>query len=171
MTPRRAFAVAVASLLVIAGIVYLSTFASGTIVVRVRDAPAAWQHLNVTFSDIQVHRADAGNDSGWMSLPLSTSEIDFVALGNLTKVLSLDRAPAGKYTQIRIVVDSVEGMLADGTPVSLLVPDHELKTVTPFDLPGGGSVTVTLDFDLASSIHAANGTWIFRPVLGSIQIS
>ena len=136
-----------------------------------RDAPVQWEHLNVVFSDIRVHRADAGNQSGWTSLPLSTTEIDFMALGNLTKVLALDRAPAGKYTQIRIVVDSVDGVLADGTSVTLLVPDRELKTVTPSVLPGGGSTTVTLDFDLASSIHPANGMWIFRPVLGSIQIS
>ncbi len=171
MTPRRVFAFALSGLIVIAGIAYLSTFASGTITVRVRDAPVGWQHLTVVFSEIQVHRADAGNPSGWMSLPLSTPQIDFMALGNLTKVLALDRAPAGKYTQIRLVVDSVEGVLADGTPVSLRVPDGELKTVTPFDLPGGGSITVTLDFDLASSIHPAGDAWIFRPVLGAIQIS
>ncbi len=161
----------VIGLLLIAGIAYLGSFASGTIYIYVRDAPTNWKHLTVVFSDIQVHRAAADNASDWISLPLFSPTIDFVALGNLTKLLALDRAAAGKYTQLRLVVDSVNGVLADGTPVTLIVPDGVLKTVLPFNVPGSGAVTVTLEFDLASSIQAAGGKWIFRPVLGSIQVS
>jgi Domain of unknown function (DUF4382) len=161
----------VTGLLVIAGLAYIGSFAAGTISIYVRDAPVNWKQLNVVFSDIQIHRAAAGNDSDWTSLPLSSPTIDFVALGNLTKLLALDRAAAGKYTQLRLVVDSVSGILANGTHVTLTVPDHVLKTTLPFNIPGSGSVSVTLDFDLASSIHAADGQWIFRPVLGSIQVS
>ena len=171
MRRRAALAMAVVGLLLVAGIAYLGSFASGTLYIYVRDAPADWKHLTVTFSDIQVHRAAAGNASGWTSLPLSAPTIDFIALGNLTKLLALDRAAAGKYTQLRLVVDAVDGVLADGTPITLTVPDGVLKTVLPFTIPGSGAVSVTLDFDLASSIHLAGGTWIFRPVLGSIQVT
>jgi len=165
------FAMAVAGLLLIGGVAFLGSVTSGTLYVYVRDAPAEWRQLNVIFSDVQVHRTNAGNDSGWIHLPLSSPSIDFVALANLTRLLALDRAPAGKYTQLRLVVNSVEGILSDGTPVTLTVPSGELKTTTPFDVPGSGAVRLTLDFDLASSIHSAGGKWIFRPVLGSIQIS
>ncbi len=172
LTPRRVFAIAVATLIAIAGLAYFgASFAAGTLVIQVRDSPISWQHLNVVFSDIRVHRANAGNASDWISLPLSSPKIDLVALGDLAKILALDRAPPGKYTQLRIVVDSVDGVLADGKPVTLIVPDHELKTVTPFNVTAGGATTVTLEFDLASSIHMASGTWIFRPVLGSIQVT
>ncbi|HKZ23301.1 MAG TPA: DUF4382 domain-containing protein [Thermoplasmata archaeon] len=171
MKPRIGFALAASALVAIAGLAYIGTFASGTIVVFVRDAPIEWDQLNVRFSDVQVHRADAGDESGWISLPLTSPSIDFMALGELTEQLALHRAPAGKYTQIRIVVSSVDGMLADGTPVSLMVPDGVLKTVTPFNLTGGGSTTITLDLDLDASIHPAGDSWIFRPVLGAVQIS
>src|SRR3989442_2181445 len=171
MRPRSVCAMAVAGLLLIGGIAFLGSVTSGMLYVYVRDAPAQWRQLNVVFSDIQVHRADAGNESGWIHLPLSSPTIDFVALANLTRLLALDRAPAGKYTQLRLVVNSVDGILSDCTPVTLIVPSGELKTTTPFDVPGSGVVRITLDFDLASSIHAAGGQWIFRPVLGSIQIS
>jgi len=169
--PRTVFAMAVTGLLLIAGLAFLGSVTSGTLSVYVRDAPAEWKQLNVVFSDIQVHRANAGNDSGWIHLPLSSPNIDFVALGDLPKLLALDRAPAGKYTQLRLVVNSVYGVRNDGTHVTFLIPSGELKTTTPFDVPGSGAVSVTLDFDLASSIHSAGGAWIFRPVLGSIQIS
>lgn len=171
MTPRRGFALAASALLAIAGLAYIGTLASGSIVVFVRDAPVSWSELNVHFSDVRVHRADAGNESGWISLPLTSPTIDFVALGDLTEQLALHRAPAGKYTQIRIVVSSVDGVLEDGPAVILTVPDGVLKIVTPFDLSSGGTTAITVDFDLADSIHLAGDKWIFRPVLGSVQIS
>jgi len=169
--PRTVFAIAVTGLLLIAGLAFLGSVTSGTLSVYVRDAPAEWKQLNVVFSDIEVHRANAANDSGWIYLPLFLPNIDFVALGNLPKLLALDRAPAGKYTQLHLVVNSVDGVRNDGTHVTFLIPSGELKTTTPFDVPGSGAVSVTLEFDLASSIHPAGGAWIFRPVLGSIQIS
>ena len=81
--PRTVFAMAVTGLLLIAGLAFLGSVTSGTLSVYVRDAPAEWKQLNVVFSDIEVHRANAGNDSGWIHLPLSSPNIDFVALGNL----------------------------------------------------------------------------------------
>src|SRR2546426_9352475 len=107
---------AVVGLLLVAGIAYLGSSASGTLYIYVRDAPADWKHLTVTFSDIQVHRAAAGNASDWTSLPLSSPTIDFVALGNLTKLLALDRAAAGQYTQLPLVGDAGDGVLGGRAP-------------------------------------------------------
>jgi hypothetical protein len=162
---------AVVGLLLVAGIAYLGSFASGTLHVYVREAPANWKHLTVVFSDIQVHRVAAGDASDWISLPLSSPAIDFAELGDLPKLLALDRVAPGKYTQLRLIVDSVTGVLADGTPVTLIVPDGVLKMGVPFNIPGRGAVSVTLEFDLATSIHVSGGKWIFRPVLGSVQVS
>src|SRR5256712_12682843 len=124
--PRTVFAMAVTGLLLIARVAFLGSVTSGPLYVYVRDAPVEWRELNVVFSDIQVHRADAGNDSGWIHLPLSSTNIDFVALADLTRLLALDRTPAGKYTQVRLIVNSVNGVLNDGTPVTFVVPSGEL---------------------------------------------
>jgi len=169
---RTAFALGAGAVLILAGVAYyMGAMSAGTLVVQVRDAPADWAHLNVTFTEVRVHRADAGNESGWVSLSLEARTIDFLALGNLTQVLALDRIPAGKYTQIRVVVASVEGTPARGAKVSLSVPDGILRTTTPFDLPGGGTATVTLDFDLSRSIVSNANGYTFKPVLGSVLIN
>lgn len=158
--------------LVLAGtLFYLSSSASGTLVIQVRDAPTEFSHVLVTFSEVRVHPANADNESEWLNLTLAASTIDFMNLGNLTKVLALDRVPAGKYTQIRIVVTSASGTMMGGTSVTMTVPDGILKTDTPFDLKAGGTTTVTLDFDLTHSIREAGGSWLFVPVLGSVVVS
>jgi len=149
---------------------YLTAYASGTLVILVRDAPADWSRVLVTFSEVRVHRADAANESGWVNLSIREGAIDFLALGNLTKVLAMDRIPAGKYTQIRIVVASVTGTLSGGSSVNLIVPDGILKTEQPFELKPGGTTTITFDFDLAHSIHQAGDQWYFVPVLGSVLV-
>ena len=150
---------------------YLVSTATGTLAIQVRDVPADWSHVTVTFSQVSVHLANGDNESGWVFLNLTETRIDFLAPGNLTQLLALDRIAPGLYTQVRILVTSVEGVPTSGAPVMMSVPDGLLKTTTPFTLRGGGTTTVTLDLDLARSIRQANGVWIFTPVLGQISVT
>ncbi len=169
---RVLLVLALGVVLVVAGtLYYLAAPASGTLVIQVRDAPMDFSHLLVTFSEVRVHPANVENASRWLNLSLAATTIDFMNLANLTKVLALDRVAAGKYTQIRIVVTSASGTMMGGNSVPMTVPDGILKTDTPFDLKAGGVTTVTLDFDLAHSIHQAGGSWVFMPVLGSVVVS
>jgi len=164
--------VLVGVVLVAAGLAYyLTSTATGTLAIQVRDTPADWSHVTITFSQVSVHPANAANESEWISLNLTETRIDFLALGNLTRLLALDRIEPGTYTQIRITVSAVEGVPTSGAPVMMSVPDGILKTTTPFTLRGGGTTTVTLDLDLARSIQEANGGWIFTPVLGQINVN
>ncbi len=171
ITRRGAFAIGIGALLILAGAAYLGTLSNGTLVVQVRDTPATWARLDVTFSEVSVHRAEAGNESGWVPMKLVTTTIDFMKLGNLTRVLALDRVPAGKYTQLRINVTAVTGTTVSGSTMSIVVPDGILKTARPFEVPGGGTATVTLDFDLQHSLYADGDGWTFIPVLGAIVVS
>ena len=164
-------ALLIGALLIAAGTAYyLSSTATGTLVIQVRDVPAAWSHVTVLFSRVEVHAAGGANDSGWLPLALSVNSIDFVGLTNLTALLAQGHIAPGTYTQIRIIVTSVDGILSGGQSVTMEVPDGVLKTATPFTLRGGGTTVVTIDLDLARSIHQANGLWVFSPVLGPLDV-
>lgn len=169
----RAWAVVLIGLSLVAGGVgyYLVSTASGTLAIQIRDAPAQWSSITVSFFQVGVHPANVANTSDWILLNLTETRIDFLALGNLTRLLALDRMAPGTYTQIRIVVMSVEAVPTTGTPVTMSVPDGVLKTTTPFTVHGGGTTTVTLELDLARSIRQANGVWIFTPVLGQVDVT
>ena len=169
----RGLVVILVGLILIAGGVsyYLTSTATGTLAVQIHDSPSAWSSLTVTFSQVAVHPADTGNASDWVTLHLAETRIDFLAPGNLTQLLALDLVVPGTYTQVRIVVTAVQGVLSGGSPVTLSVPNGILLTATPFAVHGGGTTTVSLDLDLARSIHQANGVWIFSPVLGQVTVS
>ena len=142
--------------------------ATATVSIYVKDLPANWTHVNVTFSEVKIHEADAGNESGWRTLALQTQTVDLASLTNMSELLASGNVSAGKYTQIRIVVVSVTGTMENGTIVNFTVPSGELKTTHPFNVTAGHTETLTLDFDLSKSIIQDGNGWKFKPVLGSI---
>lgn len=141
---------------------------TGTVLIYVKDAPDDWIHINVTFSEVKIHRADADNESGWYVLEIEAQTVDLASLTNVSELLASGNVGAGKYTQIRIVVESVVGTMANGTVVNFTVPSGELKTTHPFNVTEDHTETLTLDFDLEHSIVKAGSEWKFKPVLGSI---
>ena len=134
----------------------------------VKDDAIAWKHVNVTFSEVKVHLASGNNDSGWQTLSIKNGIVDLVTLTNVSKLLASSAIPTGKYTQIRIVVNSVTGMMLDGTNVTFTVPSGELKTTHPFNLTAGSTEKLTLEIDLQRSIVHNDSGWIFTPVLGTV---
>jgi hypothetical protein len=124
--------------------------------------------VNVTFSEVQVHQASGTNDSGWQTISTNNGTIDLAALTNVSKLPASKAIRSGKYTQIRIVVDSASGTILNGKSVTFNVPSGELKTTHPFNLSAGGTKKLTLEIDLQRSIiHNASG-WIFTPLLGVV---
>jgi hypothetical protein len=168
-------ALAIALIVVVGGVgIYLmgsKSAGTATVSIYVKDLPDDWTHVNVTFSEVRIHAASAGNESGWRTLAIQKQTIDLASLTNMSELLATGNVGAGKYTQIRIVVESVTGTMANGTIVNFTVPSGELKTTHPFNVTAGHTETLTLNFDLSHSmVYNASG-WIFKPVLGSITES
>lgn len=137
----------------------------GTVTMYVKDLPATWAHVNVTFSTVQIHSA---NDSvGWKNLTLSGSHtIDLAALVNVSALLAEGSVPAGNYTQIRIVVTNATGVMTGGTAVNFTVPSGVLRTTHPFTVTAGDTTKLTLDINL--NIVQAGDKWMFTPVIGAV---
>lgn len=142
--------------------------AKGTVTVLVKDLPGDWTHVNITFSEVRIHKANASNNSGWISLPLKNRTVDLASLTNVSGLLASGNVSVGKYTQIRFVVTSVIGTMSNGTMVTFKVPSGELRTNHPFTVSANHTETLTLDFDLDHSIVHNSQGWTFKPVLGPI---
>lgn len=139
----------------------------GTLTVLVTDdAVRDFDWLNITFSKVEVHGAGALTPSEWVTVSLSTRTIDLTRLAdNATSVLGLDKVTAGRYSQLRLTVDSARGGLKGGGSVNVTVPSGELKTETPFELKPQGALTLTVRLQ----VTAAGGGYTLRPAFGGID--
>ena len=154
----------------------------GMIEVRATDPPPADVISAVVYlTEIEVHRA-AGNVSsdnttsdnatsddtgGWITVIDVATSFDLMeVVDGVEAILGSANVTAGKYTQIRMTVDRVEVVTTDGDNVTAEVPGSKLKIVRPFDIGGGETTVLTLDFDGEKSLVVTGaGKFFFKPVV------
>lgn len=156
---------------------------TGVMRVSLTDAPACgYDEVNVTIDRIRVNQsADAGdNDAGWTEIVMNPAKrVDLLTLQNgIVEALGETPLPAGKYTQLRLVL--VENSQAQPLANSV-IPTGEAETElhTPsgqqsglkvnmdVDVAEGQAVDVVLDFDACRSVVKAgnSGRYNLKPVI------
>ncbi len=148
----------------------------GTLVMQITDAPSDLniEKALITLSSIEVHTAavesqdeNATNEtaSGWVTVVQEPKTFDLIQLVDVTALLGETLLPAGKYTQIRLHLDSAV-ITIDGQEFVLDVPSDSLKLVKSFDIIAGQTTTLTLDFDAQESVVATgNGDYRLKPTV------
>jgi Domain of unknown function (DUF4382) len=151
----------------------------GQLAVTLVDAP------NVNVDQIWVnidHVVAHSETSGWVTIksfspPLAVDLLTLQTQSNQSADLGFINLPAGKITQIRLVVAPdgnyvMTGMTGGtgGVQTPLKVPsgsESGIKIIGPWDLPECNRTAVTLDFDGLNSIHLADtgDAYNLRPVI------
>jgi hypothetical protein len=140
----------------------------GHVSVRLTDAPGDYEQVNLVVNEVSVHRDGDGADT-WETLKLdSTTTFDLIQLqGGVLARLADGDVPAGHYTQVRLHLVDGSNVVVSGTAYPLKVPsgmESGYKLIGAFDVPAGGAVDLTLDFDAARSIvHTGNGKYMLKP--------
>ena len=158
--------------------------ASGTFNLMLKDSPFSdAKSVLVTFSEVTVHRATEG---GFTKVDFaggaSTRTCDLKKLqDDAQDILGVGSLPAGRYTQVRLVVSSATiyfDNAAGGDPcapsitapggqkAAVEIPSGEVKLNRQFEVPAGGATKMLLDFDGDRSIHkTGNNRYMMRPVI------
>ena len=159
---------------------------SGSLRLALTDAPACgYDAVNVTIEKLRVHQSgNAGdNDAGWSEIVLNPAKR--VNLLNLTNgvldELGQTPLPAGKYTQLRLVLadnSSANPLLnsvlpTGGTEVALKTPSGQqsgVKTKINIDIAADKMADFVLDFDACKSVVVAGGSgqYLLKPVVSVI---
>jgi hypothetical protein len=121
-----------------------------TLSVSLTDAPADFDAVNITFSEVAVSM-----NGGWVVLSGNTVTLNLLEWnnGNSIEIGRNDLDP-GKVTQIRLMVTKAE-VVIDGQTYDVTIPSAEqtgLKIITNFDLVAGSTYELVLDFDVNQSI-------------------
>ena len=123
----------------------------GYIIVHLTDAPAIFDAVNITFSEISAHI-----DSEWVTIKLKAdTTINLLDWTNgRTMILGQDEVPTGYYTQVRVKIASAE-IVVDNQTFPLDVPSGAqtgLKLGFHFTVDPGATYELVLDFDVNQSI-------------------
>jgi hypothetical protein len=149
---------------------------TGRVIVRLTDAPADYDAVNLVVDGVTIHRGDDDGAGGWETLSDDTITVDLLTLRNGVFMTLADIVvPAGHYTQVRLHLGEGSNVVVDGVTHPLTVPSgmqSGYKLVGEFDVPDGGLLDLMLDFDAARSIHqTGNGRYMLRPTVRVIPTS
>lgn len=162
---RRRLAMAILLVVIIAGAAAgLLFYGPSNLQLSIKDPPQApydssIQAIYVTFASIDVHTANAGNNSGWHTVTTGTT-INLLTVLNVSSVIGRSSLLAGKYTELRFNISKVV-ITISGINVTYTIPGGSLKVPI---LNGGfqayGALTVNVELDLSfndNEILSMNG--------------
>ena len=157
--------------------------ANGTLRVALTDAPTCgYDAVNVTIQKVRVHQSSSASDtaSGWAEVVLSPARrVNLLTLTNgVLDELGQTPLPAGKYTQLRLVLadnDSAHPLAnsvvpTGGTETALKTPSGQqsgVKTNINIDIAANKMADFVLDFDACKSVVVAgnSGQYLLKPVV------
>lgn len=143
---------------------------TGRLSIYLTDAPGDYDSVAVTFSQISAHI-----DSEWVHVMVDTMRVNLLDWANgETFLLSSSEVPAGKYTQVRIIIDSAE-IGVDGQVYPLEIPSGAqtgLKFGPQFTISEGQKYELVLDFDVCRSIiKTGAGNYKLKPRIRVIAMA
>lgn len=140
---------------------------SGRLEIWVTDAEAEFSSVNVTVSEVQVHRSsdNVPDEEGWITVISDDRTFDLIELRDIRALLGDEELEAGHYTQIRLNVDNVT---VDGSSAQVKLPSGVLRIVGQFRIEVDCTTSLTLDFDVHESLKQAGDNIIFDPVVHPI---
>jgi len=160
---------AVALVLVASSVFVYNAYGSGTVEIKITDPPKWGQATQVylNYSSIELHRADAGNESGWFTI------VDKSAWINLTKVLNVNQTigykslQAGLYNLIRFQISDAIVTVA-GKNYTATVPSGKLQiTITKGGIRITTGQTAALLIDLETKVE---GSYMIAPDVRAVPM-
>lgn len=120
-----------------------------------------------------IDQEEYDNDSGWFTIVNESQTFDLLTLQNVTALLGEKNLTTGKYTQIRLTVESAiitinrSGVKEEHT---LKVPSEKIKLIHPFTIVENETTVLILDFLVDKSIHeTGNGKFMLKPTIKIIE--
>ncbi len=128
----------------------------------------AWTQTNA-----YIGYEEDSNESGWHIIVNESQTFDLIALQNVSALLGEQNLTAGKYTQIRLTVESAKITInrsGEREEHTLKISSNKIKLIHPFVIMENETTVLTLDFLVDQSIHeTGNGKFLLKPTIKIIQ--
>lgn len=126
-------------------------------------------HVRVKHVPYPPVESDEDEDGGWHEINVEPFVVNLLELSHADTLIARADLPAGRYSEIRLVLGSGNHVVADGAVHDLKVPSGSASGYKiKFDerLDRGDRLDLILAFDVIDSIHrTGNGQYMLRPVI------
>jgi hypothetical protein len=126
---------------------------SGHLVVRLTDAPTAYDEINITFTELNVN-----HENDWYSILLdSAMTVDILQWNNgQSIVLGEGDLPPGAVKEVRLIIDRAT-IVVNGTEYPMDIPSGaasglKVKVQPELVIEAGATYVLVLDFDAQKSV-------------------
>jgi hypothetical protein len=141
--------------------------------IRLTDAPGDYEEVNIDIQGIEIHAEEGNQNSGWRSIDVEDGVYNLLDLSNgLDTLLASVELPAGRVSQVRLILGESNTVKIDGVTKDLSTPSAQqsgLKLNIHVDLVEGVTYKLLLDFDAARSIVTrGNGEFNLKPVIRTV---
>lgn len=141
--------------------------------VRLTDSPGDYEEVNIDIQGVEIHSEEGEQNSGWQTLDVEKGVYDILKLTNgQDTLLGIINLPAGRLSQIRLILGDENSVKIDGETYELKTPSGQqsgLKLNIQSDIEVGLTYRILLDFDAARSVvKRGNGSYNLKPVIRSI---
>lgn len=123
-----AIGVAIIVIIAVSAFAFL-TYGSGTLQIKMTDPPSDWggaTQVYINYSSIEVHRADAGNGSGWFKATSTGGVINLTQILNVNQTIGSTNLQPGIYNLIRFSIVQATVTIADAN-YTASVPSDTLQ--------------------------------------------
>jgi hypothetical protein len=141
----------------------------GELFIKVLDAPASFQQMNIVVDRVSIHRTGTTGDVGWtVATANSSGSFDLLNLRNGRNLqLALNKVPVGTYDQIKINFGACT-IVQDG-PEQLLNLDPTIQSGNSiaygFQIIEGQQLQLTFDFNAYRSVYKSGELYFFKPII------
>jgi hypothetical protein len=139
---------------------------TSTLHVRLTDAPADWDEVNIDLKEVKVNFWD--DSTGWVSLETKDSIYNLLGLQNgLDTLIAQGTFPTNTVREIRLVLGENNSIKANGQIYRLTIPsgsESGLKIKVNKKL-NATIETVVLDFEAGASVIEEQDGYKLRPVI------
>jgi hypothetical protein len=149
-----------------------STPKMGAFEVKMHDAPASYDEVNVFVTEVQVNNTTG--DQGWVTISEPNQSYNLLELTNgAFAVLADTELEVGTYRQIRLILSRDENsVVIDGVEHGLFIPSGSqtgIKLNIDAVISEGIQYTLLLDFDVLRSVVRAGppqtNNFLLKPVI------
>jgi len=139
---------------------------TSTLQVRLTDAPADWDEVNIDLKEVNVNFRD--DSTGWVSLQTKDTIYNLLGLQNgLDTLVAQGDVPTGTIKEIRLVLGDNNTIKANGQVYPLTIPSGSssgLKIKVNKKL-NATMETLVVDFDAGMSVTEEQDGFKLRPVI------